>query len=53
MMNVYPKSVWLNPVPEGYWDSTPSIQVIKQLFGHRMFPMTLDGLDRAMKELSR
>ena len=53
MMNVYPKSVWLNPVPEGYWESTPSIQVIKQLFGHRMFPMTLDGLDRAMKELSR
>jgi uncharacterized protein with von Willebrand factor type A (vWA) domain len=53
MMSVYPKSVWLNPVPEGYWDTTPSIQVIKQLFGHRMFPMTLDGLDRAMKDLSR
>jgi uncharacterized protein with von Willebrand factor type A (vWA) domain len=53
MMGVYPKSVWLNPVPEGYWDTTPSIQVIKQLFGHRMFPMTLDGLDRAMKDLSR
>ncbi|TDI60735.1 MAG: VWA domain-containing protein [Alphaproteobacteria bacterium] len=53
MMNVYPKSVWLNPVPEGYWDTTPSIQVIKQLFGNRMFPMTLDGLDRAMKDLSR
>ena len=53
LLHVYPKAVWLNPVPEGYWETTPSVQVMKQIMSHRMFPMTLDGLERAMKELSR
>jgi uncharacterized protein with von Willebrand factor type A (vWA) domain len=53
VLNVYPKAVWLNPVPEGYWETSPSIRLMKQIMGHRMFPMTLDGLERAMKELSR
>lgn len=53
MLSVYPKAVWLNPVPEGYWDATPSIEIMKQIMSHRMFPMTLEGLERAMKELSR
>lgn len=53
VLNVYPKAVWLNPIPEGYWEMTPSINVMKQLVGHRMFPLTLHGLDDAMKALSR
>ena len=46
-------AVWLNPVPERHWDYTPSIQLMKQLMRNRMFPLTLDGLDKAMKELNK
>ena len=49
----YPAAVWLNPVPEGEWDYTQSIRMMKQLMGGRMYPLTLDGLDRAMRELVR
>ncbi|HVY56257.1 MAG TPA: VWA domain-containing protein [Xanthobacteraceae bacterium] len=49
----YPACVWLNPVPEGQWDDTRSIRMLRQLFGGRMYPLTLDGLDRAMRELLR
>ena len=51
--DVYEHLVWLNPTPEKYWGSTVSTGMIKQIVGGRMFPMTLDGLDRAMKELAR
>jgi uncharacterized protein with von Willebrand factor type A (vWA) domain len=51
--DIYPHMVWLNPVAEKHWEYTPSIQLIKQLIGDRMYPLTLDGLDRAMKELNR
>ena len=51
--DIYPHMVWLNPVAEKHWEYTPSIQLIKQLIGDRMFPLTLDGLDRAMRELNR
>lgn len=44
--------VWLNPVPEHGWRYTQSTQMIQQLIGGRMFPLTLAGLDGAMKELS-
>jgi len=49
----YPKSVWLNPVPERYWEGTPSIQLVREVMEGRMFPLTLDGLDRAMRRLTR
>jgi uncharacterized protein len=49
----YPKSVWINPEPEGLWQYRQSISVIRQLAGGRMFPMTLDGLTRAMRQLSK
>jgi uncharacterized protein with von Willebrand factor type A (vWA) domain len=47
----YPHAVWLNPTPEREWDFTHSIQMMKQLLGGRMYPLTIDGLDRAMREL--
>jgi uncharacterized protein with von Willebrand factor type A (vWA) domain len=50
---MYTKSVWLNPVPERHWQYTPSIEMIRTLLGGRMFPLTLDGLDRAMRVMSR
>lgn len=49
----YPASVWLNPVPEHEWNYTQSIRIVRQLMGGRMYPLTLDGLDRAMRELLR
>ncbi len=49
----YPACVWLNPVPEKEWAYTQSIQMMRQLLGNRMYPLTLDGLDRAMRELVR
>ena len=49
----YPKAVWINPSVEKYWSYSPSIGLVGRTFAGRMFPMTLDGLDRAMRELSR
>ena len=49
----YPKSVWLNPVPERYWPGTPSIAMVAKLMDARMFPLTLDGIDRAARALQR
>ena len=49
----YPACVWLNPVPESEWDYTQSIRMMRQLLGGRMYPLTLEGLDRAMRELVR
>jgi uncharacterized protein len=53
VLHVYPHAVWLNPVDQGWWDMTTSTKMVRQLMGGRMFPLTLDGLDRAMRELSR
>jgi uncharacterized protein with von Willebrand factor type A (vWA) domain len=53
LLTTYPKSVWLNPVPERYWAGTPSIHLVHELMEGRMFPLTLDGLDRAMRRLTR
>ena len=52
LLDAYPKAVWLNPVPEKYWDGTISIGMIRALMEGRMFPLTLDGIDRAMRELT-
>ena len=53
ILDIYSKAIWLNPVPEKYWDFTPSIQLLHQLMQGRMFPLTLDGIERGMKELTR
>jgi uncharacterized protein with von Willebrand factor type A (vWA) domain len=53
LMDVYPRMVWLNPEADQRWEYTPSIQVAQELLGKdRMFPMTLAGLDKAMRRLS-
>ncbi len=49
----YPKAVWLNPSQEKYWGYSPSISLVARTFEGRMFPLTLDGIDRAMRELVR
>jgi uncharacterized protein len=53
MTNTYPSSVWLNPVPEKQWGYSQSTKIIKELMNDRMYPLTLGGLDDAMRELSR
>jgi uncharacterized protein with von Willebrand factor type A (vWA) domain len=47
----FPRLVWLNPEPEDRWRWTPSVEITRELVEGRMFPLTLDGLDRAMREL--
>jgi uncharacterized protein with von Willebrand factor type A (vWA) domain len=49
----YSSAVWLNPVREREWDYTHSIRMMRQLMGGRMYPLTLEGLDKAMRELVR
>jgi uncharacterized protein with von Willebrand factor type A (vWA) domain len=49
----YSACVWLNPVAEKEWDYTQSIRIMRQLMGGRMYPLTLEGLDKAMRELVR
>jgi uncharacterized protein with von Willebrand factor type A (vWA) domain len=51
--NAFPKSVWVNPEPEGLWQYRQSVSIIRQLTGGKMFPMTIDGLTRAMRQLTK
>ncbi|MES2535219.1 MAG: hypothetical protein V4632_05025 [Pseudomonadota bacterium] len=51
--STFPKFVWLNPEPEGLWQYRQSVAVILQLMNNRMFPLTIDGLERAMRMLSK
>ena len=52
LLQAYPSAVWLNPMKESYWGYTTSIGIIQQLMEGRMFPMTLEGLDAAMRLLA-
>ncbi len=50
---LYSRAAWLNPVPEAHWDYTHSIRMMRELMGGRMYPMTLEGLTDAMRDLAR
>jgi uncharacterized protein with von Willebrand factor type A (vWA) domain len=50
---IYSHCVWVNPVPQDQWGFTPSIKLISELLEGRMYPLTLNGLEAAMKELMR
>lgn len=49
----FPRAVWLNPVPKSHWGYTQSINLMRQLFADRMYPLNLEGIDQAMRELVR
>jgi uncharacterized protein with von Willebrand factor type A (vWA) domain len=51
LLAVYHRAVWLNPIAEAQWEWTPSIGILRELMGGRMFPLSLDGLDRAIARL--
>jgi uncharacterized protein len=53
MNKTFDKLVWLNPVQEQYWDYTPSILMLRELVEGKMFPLTLGGLEKGMKLLSK
>jgi len=47
-------NLWINPIPEKYWPYTQSIKMVQEIFGaEAMVPMTLEGLSRGMKTLTR
>jgi len=52
-LQVYSRAIWLNPQPEAVWNYHESIGITRELMGGRMFPLTIDGLDRGMRLLSR
>jgi len=53
VMHQFPRVVWLNPEDTRYWNQTQSVMIVQKLIGaDRMFPMTLAGLDGAMRRLS-
>ena len=49
----WPDHLWINPSPERYWRYTQSTQMINEIFEGRMVPMTLEGIDRGMRDLGR
>jgi uncharacterized protein with von Willebrand factor type A (vWA) domain len=49
----FPKFIWLNPEPEGLWQYRQSIAVMRQIMNNRMFPLTIEGLERGMRLLSK
>ena len=53
LLHTYSKVAWLNPMPEKHWGYTSSIEMMEKIMGGRMFPLTLAGLDGAMRELGR
>ncbi|MBK1836256.1 VWA domain-containing protein [Azospirillum sp. YIM B02556] len=53
LLSVYAKAVWLNPTPPQHWDYSESTRLLQRLMNGRMFPLTLEGLDGAIRELVR
>jgi uncharacterized protein len=53
LTNTYPAAAWLNPVPKEHWGYSQSTKLIKDLMNDRMYPLTLAGLDDAMRGLTR
>jgi len=53
LLDIYSRAAWINPQPESRWEHHESIALTRRLMGDRMYPLTLDGLDRAMRALAR
>src|SRR3954466_9316225 len=52
LLRAWPHAAWLNPVPEEHWGWTVSVQNVLRIMEGRMYPVTLSGLERAMKKLA-
>lgn len=53
LTHAFPKFAWINPEPQGVWQYRQSIAIVQQLMGQRMYPLTLKGLEEAMRTLSK
>jgi hypothetical protein len=53
VLQTYPNVVWLNPEQRRYWDYSESTAMMRKLFENRMYPLTLEGLEQAIRELAR
>jgi uncharacterized protein with von Willebrand factor type A (vWA) domain len=53
LTHAFPRFAWINPEPPGVWQYRQSISIIQQLTGNRMYPLTLKGLEDAMRLLSK
>ena len=53
LTDIYERVVWLNPVRQDSWGYVPSTQLLRELIGDRMYPLTLGGIEKAMAELKR
>ena len=49
----WPSHAWINPLPEAHWRYTHSVAMIRQLMSDAMYPMTLEGIEAAIKALAR
>ena len=52
LLRAWPRAAWLNPAPEDHWGWTASTENIRRIFDGRMYPVTLSGLEGAMKSLT-
>jgi len=53
MLEVYSRAVWLNPEPEEIWPYRQSVKVMQEIMTNRMYPTTIEGLEKAMKVLAK
>ena len=53
LTHAFPKFAWINPEPQGVWQYRQSISIVQQLIGNRMYPLSLKGLEEAMRLLSK
>jgi Uncharacterized protein conserved in bacteria len=53
LLEAWPKAVWLNPEPQGYWQYRQSIAILRDIMHDRMYPITVNGLELAMRMLSK
>ncbi|HEX5463802.1 MAG TPA: VWA domain-containing protein [Burkholderiales bacterium] len=53
MLDIYQNAIWINPQDESTWDYYDSVRITRQIMGDRMFPLTLDGLERGMRLLGK
>ncbi len=53
LTHAFPKFAWINPEPPGVWQYRQSISIIQQLMAQRMYPLSLKGLEEAMRLLSK
>jgi uncharacterized protein with von Willebrand factor type A (vWA) domain len=53
LLDIWSRAIWINPLPEATWGYTPSDAMIAEIFGGRMYPMTLAGLEAGIRDLAR